>query len=84
MVADSARADQVTLDEHYELTAFVVQRSAGATAQTIVGELLDRGAEYGTDRSTVSAYDELHDRTTGLITGSTAAEVVAKVCWSEL
>ena len=84
LIVEATRARCVTLDEHYELTAFVVVRGTVLDAQTIIVELIDRGTDQGDKRWSASAYDELHDRTIGLIIGPSADVAVAGIAWSTL
>jgi NADPH-dependent 2,4-dienoyl-CoA reductase/sulfur reductase-like enzyme len=84
LVAAAAGACSAHIDEHYQLTAIVVQRHSPAyETQTVVVELVHdrRNAEH---RWTAMAIDELRQIETPLSHGHTAKAAINGIAWSAL
>lgn len=84
LVADATGASSAQVDEHYTMTAIVIERPAHGHIQTIVVELVDHGTGHGNQRWNATAYDELHNSATGLSNGPTPQHALAAINWASL
>ena len=84
LVAGAAHAPTAHVDEHYDLTAIVIERPTnGSGSQTVVVELIHT-RNHAEHRWSVLAIDELRDLQTPLSHGRTAREAIAGIAWTAL
>ena len=84
-VRDSSGALRGVLDQHYELTALMLQRRArDGTQQEILVEVIHEPRAADGREWMLVAMDQLHERLLGPVYGSSLVQVLAAVCWPRL